>query len=184
MKINWVSALALLTLFAPAAAAEPPAPFALLENPQPLPEISFQNASGEEVSLKQFQGRVVLLNLWATWCVPCRTEMPTLDNLQQGLGGEAFEVVALSIDRGGADQVRRFYDEIGVRHLGVYYDASAKASFTLGALGLPTTILIDRQGREVGRLVGPAEWDEPAMVEFLETFVTQAPRPPDALPYD
>jgi hypothetical protein len=97
--------------------------------------------------------------------------MPTLDHLEQILAGPDFEVVTLSIDRGGADAVRKFYAEIGVQHLAVRVDSTAKAAGALGAFGLPTTILIDRQGRELGRLIGPAEWDQPDMVAFLKQII-------------
>jgi thiol-disulfide isomerase/thioredoxin len=118
--------------------------------------------------LADFRGRVVLLNLWATWCVPCRQEMPTLDRLQARLGGPDFQVIALSIDRTGAPAVRAFYEEIGVRHLPLFLDTTGNAVRQLNAPGLPTTLLLDRAGREIGRFVGPAEWDSPAIVETIE----------------
>jgi thiol-disulfide isomerase/thioredoxin len=137
------------------------------EAPRPLPEISFEDGSGRTLSLADFKGKTVLLNIWATWCVPCREEMPTLDALQAELGGPGFEVVPLSIDRAGPRVVRKFYAETGIRHLGLYIDASVRASFVLRTVGLPTTLLIDSEGRELGRLVGPAEWDTPEMTAFI-----------------
>jgi len=139
----------------------------LHDGPRALPEIAFENAKGEPLSLADFRGRVVLLNIWATWCAPCRQEMPTLDRLQAKLGGSDFEVVALSVDRKGVAAVRKFYDEIEVRHLAIYIDASMKAMRPLAVVGLPTTLLLDRRGREIGRLLGPAEWDTPEIVDFL-----------------
>jgi thiol-disulfide isomerase/thioredoxin len=147
--------------------AQAPAGFAVHESPRPLPEIRFENGQGEAMSLADFRGKVVLLNIWATWCAPCRREMPTLERLQAELGGPDFEVVALSIDREGLSVVKEFYDGLGLRELGMYVDASAKASRELSALGVPTTLLIDRDGKEVGRLLGPAEWDSPEMVAFI-----------------
>jgi hypothetical protein len=97
--------------------------------------------------------------------------MPTLDALQATLGGDNFEVVALSIDRAGTPVVRKFYDEIGVKHLKTYLDKTMLSATALRAVGLPTTILIDRQGQELGRLVGPAEWDDPEMIAFLRGFI-------------
>ena len=138
--------------------------------PSKLPEIVFQDDSGAKLSLADFQGRFLLLNLWATWCVPCREEMPTLDSLQAKLGGNEFEVVALSVDRAGMPVVRSFYREIGISHLALYIDSSMKASFAL-AVGLPTTLLIDRKGREIGRLVGPARWDSPEMIEIIQSLM-------------
>jgi thiol-disulfide isomerase/thioredoxin len=101
----------------------------------------------------------VLLNLWATWCAPCREEMPSLDRLQKDLGSDKFEVVALSLDRKGAEASQKFLDETKVSSLKLYVDASAKQGTTLKIVGMPTTILIDKEGRELGRLAGPAEWD-------------------------
>lgn len=155
-----------------AAATAPSQTFVIHETPQPHPEITFEDGSGRPLTLASFKGRTVLLNVWATWCVPCREEMPTLDALEAALGGPGFDVVPLSVDRAGPEAVRRFYAEIGIQHLGLYVDASMRASFDLGAVGLPTTLLIDADGRELGRLVGPAEWDTPEMIAFLKTHLT------------
>ncbi|MBT1160251.1 TlpA family protein disulfide reductase [Aminobacter anthyllidis] len=160
-------AASLLMLAQPLLAAETPPNFAMHEAPKPMPEIQFQDGEDQPRTLADHSGKVVLLNVWATWCVPCRKEMPTLDRLQAELGGADLEVVALSIDRAGPDAVRKFFAEIGIQHLALNIDASGKAMFALGIIGLPATILIDRGGREVGRLIGPAEWDSPAMVAFL-----------------
>jgi thiol-disulfide isomerase/thioredoxin len=127
--------------------------------PRELANVRFVDASGAPRSLSDWKGKVVLLNLWATWCAPCRKEMPALDRLQQALGSETFEVVALNLDRGGVDVAKKFLDQIGIAALKLYADPSTRASTGLNAVGMPTTILIDRQGRELGRLVGPAEWD-------------------------
>ena len=135
--------------------------------PQLLPEIRFQGADGKSYTLSDFRGKVVLLNVWATWCAPCRKEMPALDRLQQKLGGPDFQVVALSIDNGGAAAVRRFYDETGVRALAIYVDSSLEATSKLRTVGIPTTLLIDREGRERWRKTGPAEWNSPEIIESL-----------------
>lgn len=97
--------------------------------------------------------------------------MPTLDRLQDKLGGPGFEVVALSIDRAGIEEVTKFYAEVGVKHLAFYIDSSGKAARDLGTVGLPTTLLIDRKGREIGRLVGPAEWDAPEMIALIRNRI-------------
>jgi thiol-disulfide isomerase/thioredoxin len=149
------------------AGAQAPTGFVIHESPRPVPEIQFENGQGEAMSLADFRGKVVLLNLWATWCAPCRREMPTLDRLQATLGGPDFQVVALSIDRQGLPVVKAFYQELGLEALSIYVDSSGKAQRALNALGLPTTLLLDRKGNEVGRLLGPAEWDTAEMVEFL-----------------
>jgi thiol-disulfide isomerase/thioredoxin len=123
------------------------------------------------MSLADFRGKVVLLNIWATWCAPCRREMPTLDRLQAQLGGSDFEVVALSIDRKGLPVVKEFYAEIGLDTLPIYVDQSGSAQRTLSVLGVPTTLLLDREGNEIGRLLGPAEWDSPEMMAFFRDYL-------------
>lgn len=149
---------------------------AALSERRSVPEIQFQDGSGRARTLAEFRGKVVLLNLWATWCAPCREEMPSLDRLQTRLGGPDFEVVALSIDQQGVPAVRKFYDELGIKALQLYNDPSAQAGFKLATRGLPTTLIIDRTGREVGRRVGPAEWDAPKMVEELRGMVEASGR--------
>lgn len=140
-------------------------------SPASVPEIQFQDGAGRPRSLAEFRGKVVVLNLWATWCAPCREEMPALDRLQTKLGGRDFEVVALSIDHQGPQVVRKFYDELGIKALQLYIDPSAQAGFKLATRGLPTTLIVDRAGREVGRRVGPAEWDAPRMVEEMRSMI-------------
>lgn len=145
----------------------------LHDKPREMQSPPFVDGAGRDLTLADFRGRVVLLNIWATWCVPCREEMPTLDALQEKLGGDDFRVLPLSIDRAGMTVVRRFYDEIGIRHLGMYLADSTRAMLAFGALGLPTTILIDRDGFERGRLVGPAEWDSPEVVAQIQTIINE-----------
>ncbi|MFC3003889.1 TlpA family protein disulfide reductase [Falsiroseomonas tokyonensis] len=135
-----------------------------LDSPRPVPDLRFVTAEGRILTLEDFRGRAVVLNIWATWCVPCRVEMPALDRLQAALGSDGFEVVALSIDRGGPPAVEVFYKEIGLRSLNIYVDPTGAASRALNAVGIPTTLLIDRDGREVARKIGPAEWDSPELV--------------------
>lgn len=161
------------------ARADPPG-LTMHDSPKPLADIRFQDGEGHQRTLADFRGKVVLLNVWATWCGPCRKEMPTLDRLQGALGGNDFEVVALSIDRGGLDTIRKFFGEIGVTHLATYVDTTGKAFRALAIVGLPTTVLIDRDGREVGRLVGPADWDTPDTIAFLRRLIDRrtGARPP------
>jgi thiol-disulfide isomerase/thioredoxin len=132
--------------------------------PRPVPELHFVDGAGQPRTLTDFHGKVVLLNLWATWCLPCRQEMPALARLQARLGGSHFEVLALATDKKGLPAVRAFYAEIGLQALAIYVDGSERATSQLGALGLPTTLLVDAQGNEIGRAVGPREWDAPAAV--------------------
>lgn len=145
--------------------------FAVMPEPVRSSPISFTDSTGQSLSLEAFDGKVVLLNLWATWCPPCREEMPTLDALQAELGGPGFEVVALSIDQDGPNVVQSFYDEIGLEHLRLYNDESGKAGIALGALGVPVTLLLDRNGYELARLNGAKDWHSPEMVAFLRTVI-------------
>jgi len=151
------------------ASARTSAPIAVgwADAPQPVPDIGFEGADGKPYRLSNFRGKVVLLNVWAAWCAPCRKEMPALDRLQQTLGGPDFQVLALSLDNGGPTVVRQFYDQIGIRALGIYVDPATEATGKLRALGVPTTLLLDREGRERWRKTGPAEWNSPEIVEAL-----------------
>lgn len=134
---------------------------------------NFTDAEGHSRTLADFRGKVILLNLWATWCYPCRKEMPSLDRLQISLGGPDFEVVPLSIDRGGVEAIKKFYGDNGIQHLSVHIDQTGKAVFTLAAPGLPTTFVVDREGREVGRFIGLAEWDSSDMMAFLKSVIAR-----------
>jgi thiol-disulfide isomerase/thioredoxin len=140
---------------------------------KPAPELSFLDGEGNEVSLEDFRGKVVILNLWATWCAPCRKEMPSLDRLQAALGEDGLQVLPLSLDRGEVGQVETFYDEVGLTTLPIYRDPKAAAGRALGAYGLPTTIVLDREGREVGRLLGPAEWDGEEAMTLIRAVLAE-----------
>jgi thiol-disulfide isomerase/thioredoxin len=133
--------------------------FVFKKTPEPLADVNFVDAEGAPRTLKDFRGKTVLLNLWATWCAPCREEMPSLDRLQKELGSDTFEVVALAVDRTGLEAARKFLDGINVTSLKLYADPTTRSGSALKAIGMPTTILIDPEGREIGRLPGPAEWD-------------------------
>ena len=139
------------------------AAFTPAESRRDLSGLAFDRAGPAATTLAAWKGRVVLLNLWATWCVPCRKEMPALDRLQAKLGAADFEVVAVNLDTRDPERPKKFLTDIGVASLGWYADptlAAMKGLQKLGLVtGLPTTILIDRQGCELGRLAGPAEWD-------------------------
>ncbi len=172
--VTWLAAIMVVaTSLQFADAQEPLKNFVTHETPQPVPAINFEDGQGQKQSLADFTGKVVVLNIWATWCVPCRKEMPALDRLQGALGGPDFSVVPLSLDRSGIDTVAKFYDDIGVRNLPIYVDTSGKAVRELGAVGLPTTLILDRAGLEIGRMVGPAEWDSPEVAEFLKPIIAK-----------
>lgn len=150
--------------------------FAINSQPRALPVVRFADGNGRAMTLQDFRGKFVLLNVWATWCVPCRKEMPALDRLQAKLGGPGFEVVAVSIDRDGLPAVQEFYLQTGIKQLRVYLDKSGDASANLGVAGIPTTLLIDRESREIGRKIGPAEWDSPEVVTLIQGYLG-APAP-------
>ena len=161
--------LAILGLIGPALAETPIETAA----PQPLPPLTFQSMDGKEASLADFAGKVVVLNLWATWCAPCREEMPGLDRLQAQFADRDVVVLALSVDRAGPERVQQFIDEIDAKRLHVYRDPKAAATRTLKVPGLPATILVDKQGREAGRVLGIAHWDGPAAVAAVEKLLAE-----------
>lgn len=136
-----------------------------------LPPLRFLDMQGNETGLDEFAGKVVVLNLWATWCAPCREEMPSLERLAAQLDPAEAVVVALSVDRAGPERVQKFLDEIGVTGLIVRRDPKAKAARELRVPGLPATLLIDRDGREAGRLLGIAEWDGPDAVAAVRLLI-------------
>lgn len=160
-----------LALAAAPASARPLMP--MHETPREMLSPPFVDGGGRDLTLADFRGRVVLLNVWATWCAPCREEMPTLDRLQAQLGGEDFHVLPLSIDRAGLGPVRRFYEEIGIAHLDMYLAEDIRAMLAFAVIGLPTSLLIDRQGRERGRLAGPAEWDSADAIAQFRTLIAE-----------
>src|SRR5712691_2402655 len=155
------SAVELAQRIAPLARGEVVA-LAVAETPLRVPDLAFRDATGAERHLADWRGCSVLFNLWATWCVPCRKEMPALDALEGKLGGPAFEVVTVNIDTRDADKPRAWLKEVGVGRLGYYADPSAKVFQdlkTVGrAAGMPTTLLVDPSGCEIGTIAGPAEW--------------------------
>ena len=143
--------------------------------PTPLPALSFLDGDGQPVALDHFRGHGVVLNLWATWCVPCVTEMPALDALARTLnpaGAPAgIQVLTVSLDHGGADAVRPFFAAHGIRSLPVLLDPHSTTLSVLGLDGIPVTLLIDRQGREVARLEGPVDWATPQAAALVERLV-------------
>lgn len=141
--------------------------FSFFDPPRALPELRFVDGEDRALSLGDFRGRSIVLNIWATWCVPCRKEMPALDRLQAAIDASRLLVLPLSIDRKGTPAVKQFYQELGLETLGIYVDQSGKAANDLNTVGVPTTLLIDRQGQEIGRKIGPAEWDRPEMVVLI-----------------
>jgi len=135
------------------------------------PEIAFQDSAGQPVSLDALKGRTALVNLWATWCVPCRQEMPALDRLQAQLGGADFEVVAINVDTRNTEKPRAWLQENGIRNLAFYAEPSGKLLQVLQRsghlVGLPTTLLIDPNGCEIALMKGPADWASPDAIAFV-----------------
>jgi thiol-disulfide isomerase/thioredoxin len=145
--------------------------FILLAKPEPLPDLAFTGADGKPHRLSEWRGKTVLLNLWATWCAPCKTEMPSLDRLQARLGGGKFQVIALSTDIGGPEKPASFFKNEGIAHLEVYNDRTSEALKALNASGLPLSVALDKEGREIARLLGPADWDSPEATAQIEAFM-------------
>lgn len=133
-------------------------------------EVELQGPDGA-TTLSELRGRVLLVNLWAEWCAPCIEEMPTLDRLQAKLGGDSFRVLPISLDRAPVDKAQATLERFGGAHLTTLADPNMALMAELGVTGLPSTILIDRQGRELGRLIGPAEWDSPAAERLVRAAV-------------
>jgi len=147
------------------------ASFVLADRTEPAPKITFSDAAGNTLRLADFKGKVVLVNLWATWCAPCVKEMPALDRLQAKLGGPDFAVLALSIDREGLAKVQPFFTQNKIAALSAYLDPAGRSPAQFGARGLPTTLLIDRDGTVVGRQEGAAEWDDDSSVKLLRFYL-------------
>jgi thiol-disulfide isomerase/thioredoxin len=149
------------------------AAFLVKSERRPVPDFAFQDGTGKALTISQWKGRVVLVNLWATWCAPCRKEMPDLAELQRALGSKDFEVVALSVDRKGVEASSAFLKETGADNLKLYVEPTSAVVNDLQALGLPATLLIDRQGREIGRLLGPAGWSSPEAVALIKAALAE-----------
>ncbi len=144
--------------------------FNVIEAPGPVPDVAFEDGAGRMITLGDFAGRVVLVNFWATWCAPCVREMPSLNRLQARLGGKDFTVVAVDEDRDGREVGKPFLAKLGLKHLDFYLDTGLALSQALGVRGLPTSFLIDRESRIVGRLDGVAEWDTPEAEALIRYY--------------
>ena len=142
------------------------------KSPLKVPALAFQDAAGAPLTLEHWRGRTVLLNLWATWCVPCRKEMPALDALEQRLGGPRFEVVAINIDTRDAGKPKEWLKEVGVQKLAYYADPTARTFQDLKAVGrafgMPTTLLINPQGCEIASIAGPAKWASDDAIKLIQ----------------
>lgn len=141
---------------------------------QAMAPLTFVDPAGDRHRLEDYRGQFVLLNIWATWCAPCREELPTLSRLQTALDDVPFQVIALSTDTGRLIAVQRLYRELGLDETGIFIDDTGSAMRSLTVFALPTTILLNPDGQEIGRFVGPAVWDSPAAQSFFRTIVAAA----------
>ena len=168
IQAGTVVAPAIVTTQAARAAAGPER---LREDTRPLPAFTFLDAEGQEKTVADFPGQGLVLNFWATWCAPCVAEMPALERLAAALAGERIAVLPLSSDRGGKSAVDGFYQRTGIQGLGVWLDPRGSAARALGARGLPTTVIVDRNGQERARLEGDAAWDRPDMLAAVRGLI-------------
>tara|TARA_B100000927_G_scaffold155490_1_gene125219 strand:+ start:98 stop:664 length:567 start_codon:yes stop_codon:yes gene_type:complete len=135
-----------------------------------LREINFYDIENNQFFLEDFKGKVLLINLWATWCLPCKIEMPALDRLQASIGDDNFEVIAIAVEKTNILKIQEFYQEIGLNNLKIYHDNSTKSGLYSKAKGLPLTFLLDHEGNEVGRRDGPWEWDDDEVIEIIKSY--------------
>ncbi|MEH6952321.1 TlpA disulfide reductase family protein [Nitrobacter sp. NHB1] len=144
----------------------------MASKPRQMPDLAFMDGDGQPKKLSDWKGKTVLLNLWATWCVPCRKEMPALDKLEGKLGSDKFAVVAINIDTRDADKPKAFLKDANLTRLGNFHDAKAEVFQDLKsiglALGMPTSVLIDGRGCEIGNMAGPAEWDSSDAIKLIQ----------------
>ncbi|NIZ00315.1 TlpA disulfide reductase family protein [Thalassospira lucentensis] len=172
--------VAISGIYATPAFAEPQFPSELskmieLRNAESLLEnATFVDAAGTETSLNSLKGQVVLVNLWATWCVPCVKEMPELDQLAAEMADKPMRVLALSQDRGGAEDVSKFFENNRIEHLDVLLDPKGATARAMGARGLPTSFIIDANGELIGKLEGIAKWDAPEVIAYFNRLIDQA----------
>jgi thiol-disulfide isomerase/thioredoxin len=157
-----------------------PQAFSFPDQPVAVADLQFVDGTGKSISLSDFRGRPLLLNIWATWCLPCRKEMPSLDRLQAKFDPQKFLVLPLSIDRGGIPAVEKFYEELGLKSVGIYVDQNGTVLNQLGLLGIPASLLINPEGREVGRKLGPDEWDSAEVAAILREHLSLSGAEPAA----
>lgn len=147
--------------------------------PRPAPAISVTDGAGNALTLADLRGRFVLVNLWATWCEPCIREMPSLDRLQATLGGADFAILLISQDRGGERVVAPFFEKLGLARLKTYLDPQSTAGHAFAVRGLPTSILVDRDGNALGQVEGAMDWDAAPAQALLRWYIARGAKPPD-----
>ncbi len=146
----------------------------IFAEPQEVSDVTFTDPDGGEFQLTDFAGKHVLVNFWATWCAPCRKEMPMLSELQTEFGGEAFEVVTIATGRNELQGIRRFFEEVEVDNLPLFLDPRSGLARDMGILGLPITLILDPDGNEIARMRGDAEWNSPSAKAIIETLIGAA----------
>ncbi|CAA7615531.1 TlpA disulfide reductase family protein [Magnetospirillum sp. SS-4] len=178
----FIAALAAAGLARPASAARAAQGLTIHSAPRPLPALDIRDGNGASAGLDGLRGQAVLLNLWASWCLPCVAELPALDRLKPKAEAMGVRVVALSLDRGGKVAVVNTYARLGIKTLDIRTDEARAAAEKLGASVLPVTLLLDSQGREVARYVGAAEWEGPVAARLLDALAAGRPLTPDMAP--
>ena len=178
MRWSCVAGLLVVLLSAGAAEGEGDTPdraklgeFVPSQQPAPAPAVSLTDVSGNTVELSDFKGRLVVVNLWATWCEPCLREMPSLERLQSKLG-DRIAVLGVSEDRGGSKTVEPFIAKLGLKSVKIFLDPKSIVGRAFEVRGLPTSLLIDRDGKLLGRVEGAAEWDSPKIMAVLDRFLS------------
>ncbi|MDF1803252.1 TlpA disulfide reductase family protein [Thalassovita sp.] len=141
--------------------------------PKSLPQVSFLSESGEELTLDTYQGKLVLVNFWATWCAPCRKEMPSLAALQDEFGGDDFEVVTIATGRNPPPAMKKFFAEVGITNLPLHRDPKQALARKMAVLGLPVTVILNTEGQEIGRLLGDADWHSDAARGLITALLAQ-----------
>ncbi|WP_292019022.1 TlpA disulfide reductase family protein [Maritimibacter sp. UBA3975] len=141
--------------------------------PSPAGQATFTDTEGNEVSLADYRGKVVLLNFWATWCAPCRHEMPMLDALQAEYGGDDFAVVTVATGRNKEMAIKKFFEEVGVENLPILMDPKQGLAREMGVMGLPVTVLLDREGNEIARLMGDADWSSESAMAIVSALIAE-----------
>lgn len=143
----------------------------MFAEPAPVSEVAFTHADGGEFRLSDFRGKHVLVNFWATWCAPCRKEMPMLSELQAEFGGDAFEVVTIATGRNELGAMKRFLGEVGVENLPLYLDPRQELARDMAVLGLPITVILDPEGNEIARMRGDAEWNSESAKAIIRALI-------------
>lgn len=145
--------------------------FQIAEENNKFTDFPFHDLLGKNLKISNYKGNFIILNIWATWCIPCREEMPSLDRLQHSFENEKLVVLPISQDRAGKRLVKNFYKEMKIKNLGIFIDSPGNAKRMVGAFMLPTTIVIGPDGVEIGRLLGGANWDSKEAVSLMRNLL-------------